>query len=233
MYLIDIMGDNESTKNIEVVGLASPQFQSSRSETEYECHNENPFESMVRNFDEDISMSLNLDLNLLTYIPESDGFDYSQSVECLTMDPGGGESGELTILEQMDQFLFTCENLSDHHPTTLLELFQATSNEEEFGQTTSVRESDSNADPILIQKYKDSPGGNQIADLSFPAHKVDSQKTPPTICQICGNDAGRHIHYGGRSCASCRAFFRRSVQVESPSKLINRLEKMYLSSVLD
>jgi hypothetical protein len=34
-----------------------------------------------------------------------------------------------------------------------------------------------------------------------------------TACPICGNEAGRHVHYGGRACTSCRAFFRRSVQV--------------------
>ena len=30
-------------------------------------------------------------------------------------------------------------------------------------------------------------------------------------CLICGANAGRHIHYGGQSCYSCKAFFRRAV----------------------
>ena len=30
-------------------------------------------------------------------------------------------------------------------------------------------------------------------------------------CQVCGDIASTHVHYGGRSCQSCRAFFRRSV----------------------
>ena len=30
-------------------------------------------------------------------------------------------------------------------------------------------------------------------------------------CKVCGDIASTHIHYGGRSCQSCRAFFRRSV----------------------
>ena len=34
-------------------------------------------------------------------------------------------------------------------------------------------------------------------------------------CPICGCEASRHIHYGGRGCPSCRAFFRRSVQSNS------------------
>ena len=38
----------------------------------------------------------------------------------------------------------------------------------------------------------------------------------PILCPICGNaEAGNHLHYGGRGCSSCRAFFRRSVQNES------------------
>ena len=31
-------------------------------------------------------------------------------------------------------------------------------------------------------------------------------------CMICGDAVTGHIHYGGRSCQSCRAFFRRSAQ---------------------
>ena len=30
-------------------------------------------------------------------------------------------------------------------------------------------------------------------------------------CLVCGANAGRHIHYGGQSCYSCKAFFRRAV----------------------
>ena len=32
------------------------------------------------------------------------------------------------------------------------------------------------------------------------------------LCLVCGEKAGRHTYYGGRSCQSCRAFFRRSVE---------------------
>ena len=30
-------------------------------------------------------------------------------------------------------------------------------------------------------------------------------------CKICGDKASKYCHYGGSSCQSCRAFFRRSV----------------------
>ena len=33
------------------------------------------------------------------------------------------------------------------------------------------------------------------------------------ICQVCDEIAGKHNYYGGRSCPSCRAFFRRSVEI--------------------
>lgn len=40
------------------------------------------------------------------------------------------------------------------------------------------------------------------------------QNTPKkltSLCQVCGDQAPEHIHYGSVSCFSCRAFFRRSV----------------------
>ena len=34
-------------------------------------------------------------------------------------------------------------------------------------------------------------------------------------CLVCGDIAGKHIYYGGISCGSCRAFFRRAVRNDS------------------
>ena len=31
------------------------------------------------------------------------------------------------------------------------------------------------------------------------------------LCKVCGDMASKHTYYGGRSCQSCRQFFRRSV----------------------
>ena len=31
-------------------------------------------------------------------------------------------------------------------------------------------------------------------------------------CKVCGEQAGQHVYYGAKSCQSCRAFFRRSVE---------------------
>ena len=32
-----------------------------------------------------------------------------------------------------------------------------------------------------------------------------------SVCPACNDKASTHVHYGGRSCHSCRAFFRRSI----------------------
>ena len=42
------------------------------------------------------------------------------------------------------------------------------------------------------------------------------------LFQVCGEQAARHIHYGGVSCYSCRAFFRRSIQNKTASTYICR-----------
>ena len=39
----------------------------------------------------------------------------------------------------------------------------------------------------------------------------DVQEEGEGECLVCGANAGRHIHYGGQSCYSCKAFFRRAV----------------------
>eukprot|EP00092_Neocalanus_flemingeri_P003211 GFUD01003433.1.p1 GENE.GFUD01003433.1~~GFUD01003433.1.p1 ORF type:complete len:764 (+),score=132.24 GFUD01003433.1:47-2338(+) len=46
------------------------------------------------------------------------------------------------------------------------------------------------------------------------ATKVIKPKEEPNeyVCYVCGEKAGKHSYYGGQVCASCRAFFRRSVQ---------------------
>ena len=35
-------------------------------------------------------------------------------------------------------------------------------------------------------------------------------------CQVCGDTANDHVHYGAIACYSCRAFFRRGVNTSAP-----------------
>ena len=37
-------------------------------------------------------------------------------------------------------------------------------------------------------------------------------------CLICGGNAGKHVHYGGQACYSCKAFFRRAVKDDAYKK---------------
>ena len=75
---------------------------------------------------------------------------------------------------------------------------------------------------------KKCPSSNRASNCISPnslnqLNKLESRKrrktsdhgstTESNICQVCGEIAGKHNYYGGRSCHSCRAFFRRSVEI--------------------
>ena len=57
----------------------------------------------------------------------------------------------------------------------------------------------------LVVRAKNVPGTNSVQNLSPPSMAAGSK-----ICGVCG-DAARCHHFGGLCCASCKAFFRRSV----------------------
>ena len=48
-----------------------------------------------------------------------------------------------------------------------------------------------------------------------PKRRDKREKSKVKLCPICGDTASSHMHYGGRSCTSCRAFFRRTVVKQS------------------
>jgi hypothetical protein len=70
------------------------------------------------------------------------------------------------------------------------------------------------------------PDAFEGSGLGFDVHpdsKETSQKTETSssdssTCLICGGDAGKHVHYGGQACYSCKAFFRRAVKDEAFKK---------------
>jgi len=53
-----------------------------------------------------------------------------------------------------------------------------------------------------------------LADKLDDPNNLIKPKAEPSeyVCYVCGEKAGKHSYYGGQVCASCRAFFRRSVQ---------------------
>ena len=53
-------------------------------------------------------------------------------------------------------------------------------------------------------------------NIGSPKRKhVEQEWQSSKLCGVCGDKASKFIHYGGRSCQSCRAFFRRTVAKSS------------------
>ena len=51
----------------------------------------------------------------------------------------------------------------------------------------------------------------------IPSVKIKNveEQAEPELCKVCGDKASKHSYYGGKSCPSCRQFFRRSVKAFS------------------
>ena len=56
--------------------------------------------------------------------------------------------------------------------------------------------------------------GHENVSIYSNKKRVDDSGSS-AFCKVCGDKASTHVHYGGRSCASCRAFFRRSVEAKA------------------
>ncbi len=57
----------------------------------------------------------------------------------------------------------------------------------------------------------DSQEINGEADKAFDKQRKRKKFIRKVECQVCGDVANDHIHYGANCCYSCRAFFRRSI----------------------
>jgi len=65
--------------------------------------------------------------------------------------------------------------------------------------------------PIVVDTAQDDTN-KEDRDI-FQNFEISPKKdTQEYMCYVCGEKAGKHSYYGGQVCASCRAFFRRSVQ---------------------
>ena len=63
---------------------------------------------------------------------------------------------------------------------------------------------------ILANKSVDQKQIEPQQSLKRKLVTTESESSEP--CKVCGEMASKFMHYGGRSCQSCRAFFRRTVE---------------------
>ena len=64
---------------------------------------------------------------------------------------------------------------------------------------------------------------SESEDESSVAHDKVNLHDTKDCCKVCAEPAGQHVYYGAKSCQSCRAFFRRSV--EAFTRLVSKIER--------
>jgi len=77
-------------------------------------------------------------------------------------------------------------------------------------ETLKAGESDKSSLPVVVAELETRE--EEIESLKSVVAKQERGPDGKYICYVCGEKAGKHSYYGGQVCASCRAFFRRSVQ---------------------
>jgi hypothetical protein len=70
------------------------------------------------------------------------------------------------------------------------------------------------------KKLKTLKSIRSLAGVKAPFVKLQKGKLKPPaaptkpalLCKVCGDKESVHVHYGGKSCKSCRQFFRRTIE---------------------
>merc|ERR1712233_207757 len=73
-----------------------------------------------------------------------------------------------------------------------------------------VGDKDKSSLPVMVTELETK--GEELEELEPVKPKQEPGPDGKYLCYVCGEKAGKHSYYGGQVCASCRAFFRRSVQ---------------------
>ena len=62
----------------------------------------------------------------------------------------------------------------------------------------------------------DRPGSSTSSEIPDKPKRKRPKFIRKVNCQVCGDVANDHVHYGAIACYSCRAFFRRGVTNHTP-----------------
>ena len=154
-----------------------------------------------------------------------------------TQFPGHCNSIEYTSLNNESIEIINDTNRNDIGPPNVKRINLKSTSNENFNDTSVSHQQNRETlrnnkveqqsyPPISPPKNFQSSNGpsNCISSNSLnQLNKLDSRKrrktidhgctTESNICKVCGEIAGKHNYYGGRSCPSCRAFFRRLVEI--------------------
>lgn len=103
------------------------------------------------------------------------------------------------------------ENYNTHDTTKAKQKIQS------LTSSTFQRRKPSRDDAILTNQKAETRNNKLTHSKDFKKLRRKCKSEPEingssNLCQICGELAGKHSYYGGRSCQSCRAFFRRSAE---------------------
>lgn len=92
-----------------------------------------------------------------------------------------------------------------YNPNNDLNVLKRTQNDEKQDCASNIAFNERECD-VRMRSFDNSNANEQNNET------VKDEKRPVSDCNVCGDRAIAHMHYGGICCYSCKAFFRRAVQ---------------------